>query len=189
MAVVDLGGIRDEADFLKASLKRMGLEPDIAKAIAQMGRLVRDHKHFERLLTEVDGEIRQELYESLRPHLKFEAKPLDWYVSQAGQRAEREQWPTLGENGHLQAFKPAADVSSTIKDAENAIARSLAERTLTLVCGKCTRTGIFYAVGEETNVDVILKARRDGWIYDFKHEPPREICPECPTALRTPSNG
>lgn len=184
MAVVDFGATQNEADFLKKTLKHYGLDTDFGKAIGALGKLVRDHRHFERLITECEPEMRQELYDSLRPHLKFSAKPLDVYIADAQQRAEREQLPVLMENGHLRAFTPARDVSSSVKDAENAIAKALAARTLTLVCSKCTQEAKYYAVGEETNLDVILKARRDGWIYDYRARPPVEICPQCPTSLR-----
>jgi hypothetical protein len=188
MAVIDFGKAQNAAAFLKKTLKNAGLSADFGQAIAAMGRLVRDHRHLERLLTEAGPEIRQELYDALRPNLRFSAHPLDWYVAQAQQRAEREQLPTLDAEGALHPFKPARDVSSAVKEAQDAIAKALAERTLTLTCGKCTRKGVFYAVGKETNVDVILKARKEGWVYDYKHEPPREICPDCPTALRTAPN-
>lgn len=182
--LVDFGNLAREADFLKRTLRRFGLATDFGKAIAMMGGMVRDHRHFETLLTEAGPEIRQELYDSLRPSLKFTAKPLDVYVSDAKQRAEKEQLPVLGPEGQLLPFKPARDASSAFKDAENAIAASLAKRTLTLTCSKCTRQESFYAVGEETPVAVIMKARQAGWIYDYMAETPVEICPDCPTSLR-----
>lgn len=184
MAVIDFRQMRNEEAFLQRSLKKFGLNTDINQAIAQMGRLVRDHKHFERLLTEAGPELRQELYDSLRPHLKFVAKPLDVYVADAGKMAEREQLPTIGPDGMLHEFQPARDARSIEADVEDMLASALAKRTLVVTCAKCTRQQTFFGVGDETPVAVVLKARKAGWIYDYKADPPVEICPACPTSLR-----
>lgn len=152
------------------------------RVLARLASTIRDHKHFAAVLASAPPELRQQIYDVCRPNLTFKAQPLDVYISRAAQRAEAEQLPTVDENGHFRPFSPASDVGSLERVAGDAIAASLAKRTLTLVCSKCTRHGLFYAVGEETNVDVVLKARRDGWIYDPKRD--CEICPECPTSLR-----
>ena len=154
------------------------------RVLARLAPKVRGHKHLETLLTTAPPQLRQVIYNTLKPELKFIPKPLDVYVATAGQMAEREQLPTMDAEGKLHEFKPASDASSLVIDAENAIASALAKRTLTLVCSKCTHEEKFHAVGEETNVDVILKARRIGWIYDYTVRPAVEICPACPTSLR-----
>lgn len=184
MPLVDLGASRNEGNFIESMLKRRGLALDISGAIAFLASTIRDHKHLETLLTSCDGEERQMLYEGVKPHLRFPAKPLDWYVSRAGQRAEAEQWPTLAENGEFCEFKPACDVSTIEKHAQEAIAADLANRTLTLTCSKCTRQQSFVGVEKETPADVILKARKAGWVHDYLATPAREICPKCPTSLR-----
>lgn len=142
---------------------------------------IRDHKDLETKLTSAPPHLRGVIYETVKPHLKFKARSLESYVISAGQMAERQQLPVLKADGTLTEFRPAQDLAS----AQKSIAADLALRTLTLVCSKCTREDKFYAVGQETNVDVVMKARSDGWIHDFTHEPPREICPNCPTSLRT----
>lgn len=180
MAFIDLQKTQSEANYVGRLLKKFGLPSDLGAAIAALAHTLRDHKHLEQLLTSIDPAERQEVYDSIAPHLRFKAKPLDVYVANAGQRAEREQWPVLDEHGNLQAFRPAADVSSI----EKAVAADLASRALTLECAKCTRMETFPAVGMETPADVILKARKAGWIYDYLATPPREICPHCPTSLR-----
>lgn len=184
MAVIDLANTAKEAGFVAKVLKEFGLPSDIGAAIGALASTIRDHKHFETLLTSCEPEERQMLYDSCLPHLKFKAWSLDRYVASAGRMAERLQLPVLGPNGELLEFRPAQDVKSAEKRIEQAIAAELAKKTLTLTCAKCTRQESFSAVGDETPVDVILKARREGWVYDHIAQPPREICPECPTSLR-----
>jgi hypothetical protein len=182
--MIDLGASRNEADFVSKMLKRFGLPTDIGACIAALAGTIRDHKHFERLLTEAPPADRQDLYDALIPHLQFTPKPLDVYVANAGQRAEREQWPVLGPDGMLMPFKPAADVSSLEKDVQEMIAAAMAQRRLMLTCSKCLREETFHAVGEETRVAVVIRARKKGWVYDYASNPPREICPKCPTSMR-----
>lgn len=181
---VDFQQLRSTAKAVRTLLRRANLPTDFGEAIRQLARTIRDHKHFETILTSCTAEERQELYDAVVPNLSFTAKPLDKYVASAGQMAEREQLPVVLPDGRLGPFKPARDVSSVAKDAENAIAQALAERILIVVCSKCTREDKFYGVGRETNVDVVLKARRAGWIYDYTVRPAVEICPACPTSLR-----
>lgn len=184
MSVVDLAATRQEAGFIGKLLKRCGLPTDLGAAIAALAGTIRDHKHFENLLTSVSAADRQDMYDAIKPHLRFRAKPLDVYIAGVGQRAEREQWPTVAPDGSLKAFKPALDVASIKKDVENMIAAQMAKRTLTLFCTKCTAQESFHAIGEETRVAVVMRARKAGWIYDYTVDPGREICPKCPTSLR-----
>jgi hypothetical protein len=183
--MIDLAKTRKEAGMVGAMLKRRGLPTDIGEAIKVLARTIRDDKHLENLLTSTPPEDRNDLYESVKPHLRFIPKPLDVYVSRVGQRAEREKWPTLDADGRLHEFRSARDVSTVQK----LIAAELAKRTLTLVCAKCLKQEVFHQVGEETNVDVILKARKAGWVHDYLSEPAREICPKCPTLLRDVNAG
>lgn len=178
MAIVDLQKTASEASFVAKALKKFGLSTDLGAAIAALAQTIRDHKHFESLLTSADPSERQMLYDSVLPHLRFKAKPLDVYVANAGRRAEREQWPVQGPDGKLHEFRPATDVASI------AIAQDMAKHTLVLECSKCTREERFCSVGQETPVDVIIKARKAGWVYDNISDPPREICPKCPSSLR-----
>lgn len=184
LGVVDLQKSASEASFVAKALRKFGLPSDIGAAIAALASGIRDHRHLETLLTSCDPEERQMLYDSCLPHLRFTAKPLDVYVASAGRMAERLQLPVIGRNGELLEFRPAHDVSSLEKAAQQALANDLAKRTLTLLCAKCTRQQCFVAVGDETHVDVVLKARKAGWVYDHIAQPPHEICPKCPTSLR-----
>jgi len=120
--VIDFGRLTQQSSFVKGILRRAGLPSDIGEAIAALAKTIRDHKHFETQLTSTDAESRQMLYDALRPHLRFEAKPLDVYVASAGQMAEREQLPVLGEGGKLLPFRPAQDVMTAVLSISSAIA-------------------------------------------------------------------
>jgi hypothetical protein len=172
---------QQQAAFINRKLKQFGLG-DIASAIAALARTIRDHKHLETMLTSCGPDERQDLYDGVRPHLRFEAKPLDAYVSSAGQMAEREQLPTIGPDGKLLPFRPAADVRSLEKHAEDLLAQEMARRVLMLKCVKCTAEDAFFQIGEETPVAVRQKALKAGWVLF-----PEEICPTCPSSLR-PTN-
>ncbi len=172
-----------EVSLMKGSLRRNGITDDIAQAVALLAGTIADDAALSRLLGEIPVAEKHDVYEALRPHLGFKAKPLDVYVAEAGKRAEADQLPLLDAGGRILPFKPARNASTDVRDAEAAIAASIAESTLILRCAKCTRVDKFHGVGRETKVDVILKARREGWVYDYQATPPVEICPECPTSL------
>lgn len=167
---IDLGQNQKTKAFVDRQLKRFGVG-SINDAISALAKTIRDHKHLETFLTSIDSQAdRQEVYDSIRPHLRFEAKPLDMYVASANSMAEREQLPILGEDGKLHAFKPAQDV----KTVEKMLAAAMADRKLTLTCSKCTEQDEFFQVGLETQVDVRIKALKAGWILV-----PKELCPKC----------
>lgn len=175
--MIDFAKMRGEEAFLKRALSKFGINLSVNDAIAQLASTIRDHAHFQRLITEAEPKMRQDFYDSVRPHLKFAAKPLDVYISDAKQMAEREQLPVLTQDGKLLPFKPARDANTAEKDVEEAIARSIAERTLMLTCSKCTGMGLFYGLPGETPVAVIMKARREGWVFDPVDR--SETCPKC----------
>ena len=106
------------------------------------------------------------------PHLRFKAKPLDVYVASAGQRAEREQWAVIDAQGNLQGFKSAADLQSIEYAAEQALAKELASRTLSLTCSKCRKQAAFIGISGETPATIIKKARISGWFHEYYAKPP-----------------
>lgn len=183
MAVIDFAKQEREAKDVKGLLKRRGLPSDFGSAIQMLAGTIRDHKHLEVLLTSCGPEERQLLYDGIRAHLRFTPKALDQYVASAGQMAERQKLPVIAPDGSLHAFQPARDVSSAVQDAENAIAAGLAKRILTVTCSKCAAEAQFPQIGDETRVAVVIKARKAGWVYDPVGD--CEICPDCPTSLRT----
>jgi hypothetical protein len=136
------------------------------------------------LLTSAPPQLRSIIYEVLKANIRFAAWPLDRYIASAGEMAEREQLPVMDALGNLHPFTPATDAGSIARHAELAIATAIAERTLTLTCGKCLRQESFVGTPAQTPADVVIRARRAGWIHDYTVDPPREICPKCPTSLR-----
>lgn len=73
--------------------------------VAQLGTLVRDHMHYQILLAACAPSERRIMYEALSPYLRFRPYPLDMYIAAAGQKAEREQQPTIDEDGKFHAFR------------------------------------------------------------------------------------
>lgn len=142
---------------------------------------IKDHRQFEMKLASAPPELRPVIYEVCAPRLSFTAKPLDWYRMKAAQRAEQEQLVTLDGKGEIREFKSSQD-ASTLREAEQSLAASLAKRRLTLICRSCLAEKHFYAVGEENSRTVINKALAEGWIYDYKADPVRELCPACANA-------
>ncbi len=176
MAVVDIGKARKEASAMGALLRRRGLPSDLSEAVKMLARtVIRDHKHLQTILTTCDPADRRDFYEALRPHLPFIAKPLDVYIAEAGQMADREKLPVLDENGNLLEFRPTQDIRS----AEKAVARALASKILTLTCSKCLAEEEFPQIGLETAVAVRIKALKAGWVLV-----PEVVCPACVRSLR-----
>jgi hypothetical protein len=161
--------------------------------VQQIGFLVRDHDHFRSLLVRCEPEERRVMYESLKPHLRFGAKPLDVYIAEAQRDAEARQLPTVDEHGNFQPFKVGeirtedADdetlenhVEQKIEDletAQKAVNEALAKKTLILVCAKCTKEESFPGA---FRTDCWVAARRAGWHYQLTSEGGIEICPDCP---------
>jgi hypothetical protein len=155
------------------SSETMQAESSLRK-LMRLAPSIRDHKDLETKLTSAPPHLREIIYEAVRPFLKFKAKPMDKYIVSAKQMAERERLPTMDEKGNLHEFQAV----------EVLVAKEVATKTLTLTCHVCHKTEQFFAFGRDTNVDVVMKARVRGWIYNYKAEKPHEICPECPTELR-----
>jgi hypothetical protein len=146
--------------------------------IIAMARLITDHRKLEFVLAGESPEMKQAVYEAVRPHLSFEARPLDTYIAKAGERAEREQLPSLNEKGEIVPFRSARD-QRTIDYANELLAAQVAKRRLTLTCGECGIQHHFYAMEGETPSATVRRARMSGWVYDYKADPVRELCPEC----------
>lgn len=152
-----------------------------AALVQQLAMNVRDHDHFMKTLSRCEPEFRYEMYEALVPHLNFKAKPLGEYILEAALLAERQQLPTLTEDGGFAAFK-VREVVSDEYIAEKALAKHLAEHHLRLTCAKCTVVAEFHG---ERKVDAIYQARLAGWTYDEINGSGREICPACPGSTKS----
>lgn len=138
-----------------------------------LGCLVLDHEHFRQLLTKCEPEHRTAMYEALRPHLRFRPKPLDVYIAESADLAERKQLPIQGPDGRLREFRPP-EIAAVRKTVE----ASPAEEVLNLTCQKCTKEATFAG---RTRYDAIRLAREAGWVYYERGDGTRGvICPDCP---------
>ena len=76
-------------------LNRLGLptHDNPSGFIELFARAIENHDDFRRFLVTCEPRQRYDMYESLRPHLKFNAYALDVYMAQAAQEAEAKQLP------------------------------------------------------------------------------------------------
>lgn len=72
---------QDDKRKLDNKLMSMGLgRLDDPGLIAQLGYLVQDHSHLGEMVRAVEPEKRSEMFEAIRPHLRFEPWPMDRYL-------------------------------------------------------------------------------------------------------------
>lgn len=150
--------------------------------VAQLGYLVADHDHFRQLLNASEPQLRVDLYNALRPHLRFQAKPLDVYIAELGRRAEEMQLPTVTADGGLAPFKVQDIVTEPptlserdleLQHVNETFKAAFAKKQLEVECGRCLKTETFYG---EFKQDCVTEARRAGWRYDLTTF--KELCPE-----------
>jgi hypothetical protein len=156
-----------------------------------MSQAIRNHGDFRAMLNRCEPSERCNLYESMKPYLRFNVKPLDVYVAELGMMAEAKRLPIIQADGTLRPFKPAEIESSCgdgcngcrrcadlkvrdLKVAQDAIAEAVAKYHLTLVCKQCTREESFPGI---TKPEALKRAREAGWKLDEVSE--KEICPGC----------
>lgn len=146
-------------------LKAIRTSPNPADMLHALAMGINSHEEFRKMLQVVEPEKRKIAYETMRPRLSFQAKPLDVYIAEAGQEAESKRLPTWDEATHTtQEFVPARNAST-------------GEFTpvVRMTCYKCTKTEDFNA---ETIVGARILAVKSGWFIDLPGE--RWICPKCP---------
>ncbi|HEX3941592.1 MAG TPA: hypothetical protein VHX11_08940 [Acidobacteriaceae bacterium] len=177
-------------------MKKLGFGGlDDPQIIQQMAFCIQDHEHFRKVLLSVStGEQRKVCYDVMRPHLRFEAKPLDWYIMRGKQEAEELQLPIQNADGTFTPFKDYHPRQSPLEaQAEKALKesgiRDQAKGALQLVCSKCTREGIYYALDA---IAAYAAAQRHGWVFQKFARKNSEsgkietkevsICPRCPAA-------
>src|ERR1017187_4447682 len=135
---------------------RTSLNPaDMLGALA-MG--INSHEEFRKMLQAVDPEKRKIAYEVMRPRLSFKAKPLDVYISEAGQEAESKRLPTWDETTHT---------TTEFVPARNAGVPEVFLPHATLTCYKCTKVEDFHA---DTVVGARIMAVKKGWFIDLPGE-------------------
>lgn len=140
---------------------------------AQLGYLVRDHDHFRELLSVCEPQHRTAMYNSLTPYLRFDAKPLDVYLYENADQADREQLPTVAEDGTLEPYRVPELHSAVQTLIEDAVAKGWLEIT----CRKCTKQAFFAGSDRQ---DAVRKAREAGWVYrEDEAGEGFETCEEC----------
>lgn len=144
--------------------------------ISMMGSMVEDHDHFRQLLVACEPAQRTEMYNALRPNLRFVPRALDQYISDAGRIAAERQLPLQGEDGKLHPYR-VPEVESASAIIARAMEESLAQDHLTLTCRKCTKQETFHGLRK---ADCVFAARQAGWSYDEIDGKGFEVCPECP---------
>ena len=176
------------------SLNDPGLIPQLGFLVS---RVVTGHDEFRRLIERCEPAERRNMYEAMKPYLRFEAKPLDVYVAEIGYRAEAKRLAVIDpETGALQPFRPA-EVKTKTGDtavAQAAVERAFAKFHLTLLCKQCTREHTFCGMHKD---DCVRLAREAGWrlrLAERRLEPGEaeleaasglvetftyELCPEC----------
>ena len=163
---------RHVVNRLLSKLELPGLD-DAANLVPVLAAQVRDHDHLRALIAKAEPEQRWNMYESLRPYLRFKAHELDWYIMEAKAVAEACRLPEWdSEKKAWIEPRPAPE----IKTIQRAVEETLLAGRLHLTCRKCTFTETFCA-STSRKVDAIDKAREAGWGYDATDK--FEMCPKC----------
>lgn len=145
---------------------------DDPNLIPQIAFCIRDHAQLRSQLFSVLPEKRRLAYEQLRPHLRFQAKPLDVYEAEMKEMAERMQLPQYNaETGEVIPFKSIDQV------AQEAIKQGEHEKHgfFELVCSTCTKQGIFRAPKRK---DAEKDAQSIGWRWAENNGQMKIYCPE-----------
>lgn len=154
-----------ESNAINRVLKARGLpsleEPGVLAALAS---LVEDHLHFMELLRACEPALRREMYEAMRPHLKFPVRPLDHYESAAQAHAAAAELPVMDEHGFLHPYTTPSVVTIEVPATE-----------LWAQCSKCGKEAIFLGTSK---ADAIFTMRSSGWAYD-ESALQFHICPDC----------
>jgi hypothetical protein len=156
----------DDRRQLETQLMVMGLsrleDPELIQQFATIINTYGGHDFYEGLLGECEESKRREMYDALKPYLKFEPLPLDTYIGHIVERANaiasRESPIQVGEQTYQQVQKEYADGV-----------------VVTFTCCKCTRQARFFS---ESPAGGAIQARNAGWVKDLVRN--KEICPKCP---------
>lgn len=135
-----------------------------------LGDMVADHEHFTELLRACEPDLRREMYEAMRPHLNFAAKPLEDYIIASKEHAAAAQLPVMDADGKLHPFNAPF--------AGSQVARPAAQWELHVTCRRCG-TSVYFT--GERRADAIDNLRQSGWVYDELGV--WHLCPECLNAM------
>jgi hypothetical protein len=150
--------------------------------VTQLGFLVEDEKHFMQMINKCEPQFRRDMYESLRPHLRFAVRPLDVLIAELGMQAQIEQLPTVDNDGKFRAFR-IPEIKTQLEDL---VGEAVCRWHLVLTCRKCTLENVFHG---GRKADAIQAAREAGWTYNeiaAKDVDGKtisfEVCPKCPAS-------
>lgn len=148
----------------------------------QFAACVRDHAHFRGILMHMPQPERSKWYEAMRPHLRFNAKPLFDYEMESRTLADQNQLPSYNPATlECREYSPAqieTEEFRLAKIATEAIETEKHEKArgrLTLVCTKCTVSQTFY---HEQRKIAQKDAHEAGWRWDERNGTKRMFCPE-----------
>lgn len=147
---------------------------DDPNVVQQIAFLIKNHEQFRNQLFSVAPDQRRNAYHSLRPHLRFPAKPLDVYEAEMKELADRMQLPTLREGEVYTTPYRAAEINLD-KLATEAIQQNKHEvggGSLQITCSKCRETGTFRA---KLRKDAEKESHQAGWRSDGR----KDYCPKC----------
>lgn len=132
------------------------------------GEWIDRHKFLRDLLAECDKKDRTEMYEAIKPHLKFAVKPLADYESMMTERIN-----VLTSKGAARAEgRAVAPIEIGGKKFRAARADEATNAIATLHCQRCWKKKRFIA---DTPVSALIAARNAGW----KRMPEKWTCPAC----------
>jgi hypothetical protein len=135
-----------------------GLIPQIGFLVS---RVVTNHAGFCELIERCEPAERGNMYEAMRPYLRFEVKPLDVYVAEIGMRAEAKRLAVIDpESGELRPFRVPEIKTGALGVAQASVEREFAKFHLTLLCKQCTREQTFCGAFKD---DAVRFARAAGW--------------------------
>jgi hypothetical protein len=143
-------------------------------AVAHLAGMVEDHQHFTELLRACEPALRREMYEAMRPHLRFAALPLDDYIIRAKEQAEAGELLVMDTQGNLKAYS-----------MPQVFLQQMAAFELYVACSRCATLAIFLG---RNQADAIANGRNAGWAWDESIER-RHLCTKCleeiPNAMDT----
>jgi len=148
--------------------------------IQQIAFLCNDEKRFRNLLMTVEPDKRHLAYESLRPHIRnFVPKPLDEYIIEARQEAERLQLPEFDQaTNEVREWGTKAVQDAANRAVLREVRRAEAKGNMELVCGRCTLAETFFAANKQEAIEM---AKGGGWTQYWLNDKIRALCPKCST--------
>lgn len=132
------------------------------------------HDYLRDLLNECDQDKRYEMYEALRPKLKFKALSFSQYEAQIALKAG-----AAVSRGHMRVTGQAPKSIEIGGQKLAIVPREHSEGAVATVrCHRCPKTDQFLAA---TPAGAMIAARAAGWVRDKAVN--KETCPECTEAL------